>query len=322
MIWRFQPIPKHTIWGGNKLSCLLPDSSGSERGRLGEVWVLSGIPGSLSVVAEGIDAGKDLNSLVRDYRERLLGKKNYRRFQHKFPLLIKFIDAADDLSVQVHPDDKMAESLGLPFGKAEMWYVVDADPGARVGSGFLHPISPEKLPELTESGEIMDHLRYSDVVKGDVYFIPAGRIHVLGKGCLVLEIQESSDVTFRLYDYNRRDVNGKKRELHTEHASRALNYGDVDGHPIRYSSKKEETTLVDCSHFTTNLLDFSKIQTRDYSYLDSFVILTCIDGEATVCQDDECCRLSHGHCLLISADTDHIEIKPDTRFLATETYIP
>lgn len=326
MIWKFNPLEKHTIWGGGRLSTLFPslaksavDCPGS--GPVGEVWVLSGVPGSETCVAEGSDKGLALSKIVAEYGARLLGKKNSEKFGNAFPLLIKFIDAADDLSVQVHPDDKMAQSHGKPFGKSEMWYVVDALPGARLAAGLNTPVDPAQFAELTASGEIVDRMRYSDVTKGEVYMIPAGRVHALGKGCLVLEIQETSDETYRLYDYHRKDANGNERELHTELAREAMDFNDTKGFPTDYDHNAEDALLIDSPHFTTRRLTPTGPVVKDYSCLDSFVVIIASAGSAVVSAGGEETVIEAGQCALLSADIDKAEIIPSEGFDALETYI-
>ena len=207
--------------------------------KIGESWEISGVAGSESVVADGKDKGLTLTALIDKYGASLLGEKNYKRYGDSFPLLIKFIDAHDDLSVQVHPDDELARKRGSKFGKTEMWYVLGAAPGARLANGFNREVNPDEYEGLVNSGEIMDVLNFNPVKPGDTFFIPAGRVHAIGKGAFVAEIQETSDITYRLYDYKRKDKDGNERQLHTKEAFEAINFKDTEGKPVAYTAHRD-----------------------------------------------------------------------------------
>lgn len=220
--YKFKPILKQTIWGGERI---IPFKHLSENlPQVGESWEVSGVPGHVSVVAEGPEEGKDLNALVAEHKDRLLGKANYERFGNEFPLLIKFIDACRDLSIQVHPSDEIAKKQGKPRGKTEMWYALPCAQGAKLYNGLKSPITPEQYKVMVENDTITDALSQYEVKEGDCFFIPAGRIHAIGTGCFVTEIQQTSDVTYRIYDFKRKDKNGNYRELHTKEAAECIDY--------------------------------------------------------------------------------------------------
>ena len=219
---KFEPILKQTLWGGDKI---IPFKHlNSDLKGVGESWEISGVEDNESVVANGPDKGLTLADMVRRYREELVGEANYARFGNKFPLLIKFIDAKQDLSIQVHPADDLAKNVHNSMGKTEMWYVISAQEGAGLYSGFSKQITPDEYVERVENNTIMDVLQFHPVKSGDVFFLPAGRIHAIGKGIFIAEIQQTSDITYRIYDYNRKDANGKGRELHTALAKDAIDY--------------------------------------------------------------------------------------------------
>lgn len=278
---KFVPIIKDKIWGGQKLKTLL----GKEFGSLpngGESWELSGVEGNVSVIANGKLKGMTLDKAIETYGADLVGKKVYAQHGNDFPLLIKFIDAADNLSVQVHPDDKMAKERHNSFGKTEMWYVLAADNGAKLISGFARPSNKDEYQPLLDEGKFLDILGAHEVQRGDVFFMPAGRIHAIGKGVMVAEIQQTSDITYRVFDYNRRDAQGNSRELHVNEAKEALNFSDTDSGKVSYSLKtNERTDIVNCPFFNTGIVAVDGSCKRNYSDIDSFVILMCVKGSVT-----------------------------------------
>jgi mannose-6-phosphate isomerase len=218
---KFKPILKSTLWGGERI---IPFKQlDCQQEQVGESWEISDVPGDESVVAEGADAGKNLTQLMEEYKGKLVGEENYKRFHGKFPLLIKFIDAKQDLSIQVHPDDELAMKRHQSMGKTEMWYIIDNTGGqAHLYSGLKKQITPQEYADMIENNTICDALDKYDVQPGDVFFLPAGRIHSIGAGCFLAEIQQTSNITYRIYDFNRRDKNGNLRELHTELSKDAL----------------------------------------------------------------------------------------------------
>lgn len=319
-MWTFNPILKPVVWGGTKISAY--KGIETDINNIGESWELSGVTGSESVVSEGPDKGMTINDLIKRDGISLLGKKNFQKFGNVFPLLIKFIDANADLSVQVHPSDELAQKRGIKYGKTEMWYVVEAEHGARLANGFNRPIDDSEYVHLIETGEIMDVLNFNNVKQGDVFYIPAGRVHAIGTGCFVVEIQQTSDTTYRLYDYHRKDKDGNERQLHTEEAFDAINFNDTEGHAVEYVMRRDmPINLVTSPFFTTNVYQIDHEVIRDYSEWDTFVVIICIWGDAIVSTGKESLRLKTGQTVLIPASCKSVTITPEGVFEALETFI-
>ena len=279
--------------------------------------------GNYSVVANGELKGQSLDDLIRTYGKQLLGEHVMEQFGTTFPLLIKFIDARDNLSIQVHPDDELAKKRHNSFGKTEMWYVVKATPDAALYSGFSQQIDAEEYVKRVENNTIMDVLQRYNVHEGDVFFLPAGRVHAIGSGCFIAEIQQTSNITYRIYDYNRKDANGKGRELHTELAKDAIDYTLYPDYRTHYKAHTNATVqLANCKYFTTNLIDLDTIMVRDFSQLDSFVVYICMEGRATLRDNKGNEILVHqGQTVLIPADTDGGTMSPVPGAKFMETYI-
>ena len=317
----FEPILKKIIWGGSDI-CPFKGISPVQEG-IGESWELSHVEGNYSVVANGELKGQSLDDLIRTYGKQLLGEHVMEQFGTTFPLLIKFIDARDNLSIQVHPDDELAKKRHNSFGKTEMWYVVKATPDAALYSGFSQQIDAEEYVKRVENNTIMDVLQRYNVHEGDVFFLPAGRVHAIGSGCFIAEIQQTSNITYRIYDYNRKDANGKGRELHTELAKDAIDYTLYPDYRTHYKAHTNATVqLANCKYFTTNLIDLDTIMVRDFSELDSFVVYICMEGRATLRDNKGNEILVHqGQTVLIPADTDVVTISPVPGAKFMETYI-
>lgn len=316
---KFEPILKSTIWGGEKI---IPFKGlDSNATKVGESWEISGVKNNESIVANGAAKGKTLNALVAEMKGDLVGKANYERFGDEFPLLIKFIDACDDLSIQVHPTDEIAHRQGKSRGKTEMWYIMDSDPDAHLRSGLKKKITPEEYKAMVADNTILDAIDEYAVKEGDCFFLPAGRIHSIGKGCFLAEIQQTSDVTYRIYDFNRRDANGNTRELHTREAAESINYDVESNYRTEYQPKKNEpVSLVSCPYFTTAVYDLCEPMTLDYSELDSFVILIGMKGSATIVDNEgHETTLRGGESLLVPATTKTLEVKGEIKML--ETYV-
>lgn len=309
---KFKPILKSTIWGGEKI---IPykQLEGTEQSCVGESWELSGVKGNESVVANGSIAGKTLADIVAEQGASLMGKANYERFGNEFPLLIKFIDARQDLSIQVHPDDELAAERHNSKGKTEMWYVVAADEGARLRSGFARQTTPEEYVASVEDNTITDLLAEYDIKAGDVFFLPAGRVHSIGAGAFIAEIQQTSDITYRIYDFGRRDANGNTRELHTELAKGAISYEVEDDYRTHYEVKKdEETVLASCPYFTTSLYELTSSKTLNLEELDSFVVVMCLEGRGTVTDHlGNRVDIHQGETVLLPATTQSAVIEPE-----------
>lgn len=316
-LFKFEPLLKQTIWGGNKIVAFKHIQSDMEN--VGESWEVSGVPGDESVVANGDRKGKTLNEVLAEMKQKLVGEENYKRFGDRFPLLIKFIDARQDLSIQVHPDDETAHRQGKAMGKTEMWYVMDSDEDASLKVGLKKKITPEEYARMVEDDTICDALGNYKVKSGDCFFIPAGRIHAICSGSFIAEIQQTSDVTYRIYDYKRKDKNGNYRELHTKEAAEAIDYTVLDDYRTEYTPVKNEATqLVSCPLFTTAVYDLTEPMTLDYSELDSFVILIALKGEGSILTSSgNSYSFREGESILLPATTEMVKVEGNIKFLET-----
>lgn len=294
----FTPIFKDRIWGGTRLAELFGKNSSSDL--TGESWELSAVPGDLSVVASGFLKGKTLRELIATYPEELLGKRVVERYGANFPLLFKFLDARDDLSIQVHPDDDMAQKYHGGFGKTEMWYVLDAAPGAELIVGFQQETSPEQYLKALEQNQVVSLLKRYPVEKGDVFFLETGTIHAIGKGTVIAEIQQTSDITYRIFDFNRRDAQGQLRELHTDLALKAIHFG-VRQPKIQYSKQiNHNNQVVQCPYFIVSFLPLEGelvLKTDD----PFFQVFMCLEGEFTIANGGQSYAFSRGDTILIPA---------------------
>jgi mannose-6-phosphate isomerase len=319
---KFTPIFKDKLWGGNKIHTIL-NKDFSPLPNCGETWEISGVKGNESIVAQGELKGKSLPELIESYKEELVGEKVFKRFHHEFPLLIKFIDANDDLSIQVHPDDELAQKRHDSLGKSEMWYILQADPGASLISGFNQPMSKEKYLEYFNSGRLTEILNREEVKPGDVFYMPAGRVHSIGKGILLAEIQETSDVTYRIYDFDRKDADGKLRQLHVEEALDAIDYTLYENYKTNYETQlNEPVNVVDCQYFTTNVLNFDESLLCNYADLDSFVIYIVTEGRLQIVyNENQRMDAQKGDVLLIPASLKKILLNPSGRCNVLEAYI-
>jgi mannose-6-phosphate isomerase len=317
----FNPIFKEIIWGGNDIMPFkgLP----SDNKKIGESWELSHVPENYSVVANGTLKGKNIDELIKEFDAELLGKKVIDRTGNTFPLLIKFIDAKDDLSIQVHPGDELAKKRHNSFGKTEMWYVVKAAPGASLYSGFSKQINAGEYVKRLEDNTIMDVLKKYEVEPENVFFLPAGRVHAIGAGCFVAEIQQTSNVTYRIYDYRRKDKNGNERELHTELAKDAIDYTLYPDYRTEYTPLKDKAVeLVKCNYFTTNILDLNKPLERDLTSIKSFIVYICLGGSVTLIDNNDYEILIHqGQTALIPANTSKVILRPANETKVLETFI-
>mgnify|MGYP002620402936 FL=1 len=297
--YKFKPLLKTLIWGT-------------------ESWQISGVPGNETPTVSDGSPVQTLNNLVKEQKDRLVGKANYERFGDEFPLLIKFIDAHQNLSIQVHPTDEIAHRQGKPRGKTEMWYVMDSAPDAMLYNGLKQQITPEEYKSMVEDDTICDALAQYNVKEGDCFFIPAGRIHAIGAGCYLAEIQQTSDVTYRIYDYGRRDKNGNLRELHTKEAAESIDYRVLPDYRQAYTPKKNEgQTLVECPYFNTAVYDLNEPMQIDYSELDSFVILIGLKGKGRLNIDGEEVSFGKGETILLPAYINNVRAEGTVKFLET-----
>ena len=318
---KFIPQIKDKIWGGKKLREILGKSDASDKA--GESWEISGVQGNISVAENGFLAGNNLQELIEVYMGDLVGDKIYDQFGIEFPLLIKFIDATEQLSIQVHPNDEMAMKRHTSYGKTEMWYILQADKKSELIVGFNKKIEKNTYKHHLENKSLPEILNYVKINAGDVVFLPAGKIHAIGAGILLAEIQQTSDVTYRIYDFDRLDSNGNPRELHTDLALDAIDYGFDNKYKIDYSNKVNESSeLVRCKYFSANILDFNKPVDKDYLQIDSFVIYMCLDGDFNIeYYENETVKVSKGDSLIIPAELKNIRLNPVTETKILEVYI-
>ena len=309
------------MWGGDRLCTYkhLPQSNAP----IGESWEVSAVPSSPSIIANGMHAGRDLISVIREAPEDILGQAVDERYHHQLPLLVKFIDARRDLSIQVHPNDEMAQRVHSKMGKSEMWYIIDAKPGSFLYAGFREEITPEAYKQHVADGTITDVLARHEVKTGDVFYLPAGRVHAIGAGILLAEVLQSSDVTYRIFDYNRPGIDGKPRELHTELAAQALNYHVEQEYRTIYAENINRANLiVDSPFFSVRVTETETMFHRNLLKYDSFVITMCIEGDCCIRlrATGEEILLREGYSTLIPAilaDYDVIPQNGKTRFLDT-----
>lgn len=319
---KFETIFKEKIWGGTKIRDVLKKDF-SPLKNCGETWEISGVAGNLSKVSEGNLKGWTLPELISEYKEELVGSKIYKQYNNEFPLLIKFIDAAQDLSIQVHPNDELAKARHNSLGKSEMWYILEADEGSQLISGFNKNTNEEEYLEYVNNGKIKDLLNHEDVKKGDCFYLPAGRVHTIGKGLLLAEIQQSSDVTYRIYDFDRTDDAGNKRELHTDAALEALDYQAYSNYKTKYTPcLNESVPLVKSQYFQTNLLDYSTGIIREHYETDSFIIYTCIEGESEIITQGHSTKICAGNAVLVPSKFPEVHIRPKSGFKMLETFMP
>lgn len=309
----FTPILKERIWGGTKLQTILHKSSLSKN--MGESWELSAVSDDISVVNNGAAKGKTLTELIDLFPEELLGEKVLSKFGKQFPLLFKFIDAKEDLSIQVHPNDQLAKARHNSFGKTEMWYVMQADENARLIVGFKNSSNQKEYISHLQQGTLLDLLEAYPVQTGDVFYLETGTIHAIGAGVLLAEIQQTSDITYRLYDWGRVDANGEARELHTDLALEAINYNTTKS-KITYDNivENKSATVVDSVYFKTNYLQLSS----SYSWIkkeDAFTVFMCVEGKCTLTCEGELFSLVKGQTILIPASITHFVLEGSATLL-------
>ena len=318
---KFEPIFKTLVWGGEKIAPYKGIETSQQH--IGESWELSGVAGNESIVAEGPLKGKTIAQLVKEYKGELVGEHVYENTGDEFPLLIKFIDALSDLSIQVHPNDELAAARhNGSKGKTEMWYVVAADKGAHLLAGLTKKITPEEYAAKVADGTITDVLARYDVHPGDVFFLPAGRIHAICGGCFIAEIQQTSNITYRIYDYGRLGLDGKPREVHTELAKDAIDYTVYPDYRTHYSPEKdEEQEVVSCPYFTTSILDLTLPYAKDLSGIDSFMVVMCLSGSGSLEVDGEEVPVHQGETVLIPASADDVCFVPEDGMKVLTSYI-
>ena len=308
----FQPIFKERIWGGTKLKEYLNKSF--EGDQVGESWELSTVTNDVSVVANGEFVGLNLNELIEKYPTEILGGKSIEKFGLEFPLLFKFLDAKEDLSIQVHPNDELAKQRHNSFGKTEMWYVMQADESARLVVGFKHKTNKKDYLTHLEDKTLVKILNETPVKKGDTFFLETGTVHAIGAGVLIAEIQQTSDITYRLYDWDRVDANGKGRELHNDLAVEAINYEETTTKVHYNNIPNESVNLVECPFFTTNILEV--VGTYDWKKKkESFTVLMCTEGSFVLVTSNSKSEFKKGDTILIPAILEEFQIIGETSLL-------
>lgn len=320
---KFETIFKEKIWGGQKIKNVLKKDFG-DLSNCGETWEVSGVEGDVSVVSNGRLKGRNLKQLIEEFGSDFLGEDVYERFGMEFPLLIKFIDANDDLSIQVHPDDNVAKKRHNSFGKTEMWYVMQADSGATLISGFNKSISQSEYLDGCKQGKLVALLNKESAIAGDVFFLPAGRIHTIGKGLLIAEIQQTSDVTYRIDDFGREDAEGNRRELHFEQAIDVLDFECYDDYKTKYQDQIDRRTqLVSCSYFETNKLKLTSEFVVDNNVTKNFKIYIGLSGKAEITGEFDHVEVEAGQVVLIPALINSFKVKPIAKQVELlETYVP
>ncbi|RIH65251.1 mannose-6-phosphate isomerase [Mariniphaga sediminis] len=319
---KFNPIYLEKIWGGNRIKTILGKDFSSHP-NCGESWEISAVEGHISEVSNGFLKGNNLTELVEVYMGDLVGDKVYKKYGLEFPLLFKFIDANDDLSIQVHPNDEMAAERHNAYGKTEMWYVIHADKGGLINAGFNRQITREEYLEYLRNGKLTEVLCYDEVDPGDVFFMPAGRVHAICKGVLLAEIQQTSDITYRIYDYDRKDAQGNTRELHTDLALEAIDFTYLEDYKTKYNVEKNKSSeIVHCEYFTTNVLHFSEEVEKDYHLLDSFIVYMNLEGRFSIEFENGEEVIEKGETVLVPASLETFRLVPLTPDVKTlEVYI-
>ena len=319
---KFEPILKDKIWGGNILANLYNKNAGNLP-NIGESWEVSGVQGNLSVVTNGYLAGNNIEELIEVYMGDITGDSIYEKFGNEFPLLIKFIEAREDLSVQVHPGDAMAKERHNAYGKTEMWYILESEKDARIFTGFKEGVTKEIYEESLKNGSLPDLLNVEKSEKGDTFFTPAGRIHAIGAGTVLVEIQQTSDITYRISDSNRKSTGPVKRELHLDLAHDAIDFTETEkrGKIRKETELNKAENLVSCEFFNTNLLNFNRRINREYYFNDSFVLFICIDGGFHIHWDDSSEKVIRGETVLLPAMIRDVVLEPAGESSLLEVYL-
>jgi len=318
---KFEPFLKDKIWGGNSLVKNYGKKADLSR-LIGESWELSAVQDNLSVVSNGFLAGNNIEEIIEVYMGDITGEAVFERFGNEFPLLIKFIEARQDLSVQVHPDDKIARELHNAYGKTEMWYILESVPSSKIYTGFTHPITRETFKTALSEGKIISLLNIESSEDGDAFFTPSGRIHAIGAGNILVEIQQTSDITYRIFDWDRKDKKGESRDLHIDLALDAIDYKATGKCKIRKELIPDKTeNLVSCPYFHTNILQFASIIKKDFSIIDSFIIYICISGEFIIHWEQGVEIVTKGETVLIPAMITDVILEPKPEAKVLEVFI-
>jgi len=318
---KFEPLLKEKVWGGNKLVTSY-HKKGDPALKYGESWELSAVSDNFSVVSNGFLAGNNIEELIEVYMGDLTGDAVFEKFGNEFPLLIKLIEAREDLSIQVHPGDAVARERHNAYGKTEMWYILESEKNCRIYTGFRNNITKEKYLDALSAGEMAGLLNVENPAAGDAFFTPAGRIHAIGAGILLAEIQQTSDITYRIYDWNRTGNNGKPRELHTDLALDVIDFKTSgESRIVKEPVLNRTINLVSCEFFTTNVIDFNKPVIKDYNLFNSFMIYICVEGEFMIRWDGKSEPVSKGETVLLPAMIKDIVLEPMMESRILEVFI-
>ena len=318
---KFETVLKEKVWGGNALvNRYNKKATGSLH--IGESWELSAVADNQSVINNGFLAGNNIEELIEVYMGDITGDSVYEKFGNEFPLLIKFIEAQEDLSIQVHPDNELAKKRHSAYGKTEMWYILESKKGSKIYTGFKEGVTKEIYEKAVRSGNIEDLMNTETVETGDTFFTPAGRVHAIGAGIVLVEIQQTSDITYRIYDWNRKSSGKEKRELHTDLALDAIDFNQVGKNKIRLDPILNKTeNLVNCEFFNTNILCFNKAIDKEYYFNDSFVVYICLEGEFSIHWDGNSEKVTKGETVLLPAMIKEVKLKPLNEARLLEVYI-
>jgi mannose-6-phosphate isomerase len=318
---KFETVLKEKVWGGTALVTRYnKKATGSLH--IGESWELSAVADNQSIISNGFLAGNNIEELIEVYMGDITGDSIYEKFGNEFPLLIKFIEALEDLSVQVHPNNDLAKKRHNAYGKTEMWYILESKPGSKIYTGFKDGVTREIYEEAVRSGRIEELMNVENVNAGDTFFTPAGRVHAIGAGIVLVEIQQTSDITYRIYDWNRKSSGKEKRELHTDMALDAIDFDQSGTNKIRLEPVLNKTeNLVNCEFFNTNIISFNNAIDKEYYFNDSFVVYICLEGEFSICWDENSEKVTKGETVLLPAMIKEITLKPLNEARLLEVYI-
>lgn len=318
---KFEPILKEKIWGGNTLVKEYGKPGNAEQ-KIGESWEISGVSDNISVVENGFLAGNNLEEIIEVYMGDITGDVIYEKFGNEFPLLIKLIEANDDLSIQVHPDNELAKKRHNAYGKTEMWYILKCQNNAKIYTGFSKPVTKDEYLDALHTNKVQDLLNTEISAPGDTFFTPAGRVHAIGSGNVLAEIQQTSDITYRIYDWGRKNKNGESRELHTGLALDAIDFKAAGHSKIHKDLSPNKTEkLIGCEFFNTNIIQFNQQIQRDYNLLDSFVIYMCTEGSFRILWNNNSEVVRKGETVLLPAFLREIILKPEPFATLLEIYI-
>ena len=318
---KFDNVLKEKVWGGNALVSRFNKGTNASL-HIGESWELSAVSDNQSVISNGFLAGNKIEELIEVYMGDITGESIFERFGNEFPLLIKFIEAKEDLSIQVHPGNDLAKKRHKAYGKTEMWYILESKKDSKIYTGFREGVTKEIYEDALSKGKIAELMNVESADAGDVFFTPAGRVHAVGAGIVLVEIQQTSDITYRIFDWNRKSSGKGKRELHRELALEAIDFSQTGKNKIKQEPVLNKAeNLVSCEFFNTNIIFFNKSINKEYYSNDSFVVYICIEGEFLICWDDNSEKVTKGETVLLPAMIKEVTLKPLNEARLLEIYI-